>query len=360
MPSSTHRLAAARSSPRDRRPRRGSRGRPTAAAPATAAPAAAPSRTATPDNYTPPPGVRFNNPLGSEDSRRNIIRHLIRTIDSVPKKEQIHIASWNVRSDAIIDALIRAHVRRKVSVRVVMDRLNANPTNPNFGVNRLENALKIGNGKRKQANKSFPAQVRQRLPGPARHRAHEVLPVQQGRHGPQRHHVRLRQRHRPRRRRAVERPVHDPPRRHDLRRVRQRVQGDDQGHQPRAAVPRLHHPEPAVHRVLLPLQGRGHREGPGPQRAQPRGLRRRDRRHRHQRAHQDPDRDDLDARRARHRDRQPADADAQPGLRHQDRLRRVRQRGALDLPQQGPAADARSGRSPRTSPATASTTATCT
>ena len=121
------------------------------AAPATAAPAAA----ATPDNYTPTPGVRFNNPLGSEDSRRNIIRHLIRTINSVPKKEEIHIASWNVRSDAIVNALIRAHTRRKVSVRVVMDRLNANPSNPNFGVNRLEKALKVGNGKRKNANKSF-------------------------------------------------------------------------------------------------------------------------------------------------------------------------------------------------------------
>ena len=110
---------------------------------------------ATPDNYTPPQGVKFNNPLAGEKSRRNIIRHLIRTINSVPKKESIHIASWNVRSDAIVDALIRAHVRRKVSVRVVMDRLNANPSNPNHGVNRLERALKIGNGKRKQSQKSF-------------------------------------------------------------------------------------------------------------------------------------------------------------------------------------------------------------
>ncbi len=116
----------------------------------TASPAAA-----TPDNYTPKEGVRFNNPLAGEQSRRNIIRHLIRTINSVPKKEEIRIASWNVRSDAIINALIRAHTRRQVSVRVVMDRLNANPSNPNFGVNRLENALKVGNGKRKQSMKSF-------------------------------------------------------------------------------------------------------------------------------------------------------------------------------------------------------------
>ena len=116
----------------------------------TAAPA-----TATPDHYTPKEGVRFNNPLAGEQSRRNIIRHLIRTINSVPKKEHIRIASWNVRSDAIVDALIRAHNRRKVSVRVVMDRLNANRDNPNFGVNRLEKALKVGNGKRKKSLKSF-------------------------------------------------------------------------------------------------------------------------------------------------------------------------------------------------------------
>lgn len=119
------------------------------------APAALATSSATPDNYTPPQGVKFNNPLAGEPSRRAIIRHLIRTINSVPKRESIHIASWNVRSDAIIDALIRAHVRRKVSVRVVMDRLNANPSNPNFGVNRLEKALKIDNGKRKQSRKSL-------------------------------------------------------------------------------------------------------------------------------------------------------------------------------------------------------------
>ena len=110
---------------------------------------------ATPDNYTPPQGVKFNNPLAAEESRREITRHLIRTINSVPKRESIRIASWNVRSDAIIDALIRAHNRRKVSVRVVMDRLNANPSNPNFGVNRLQKALRVQNGKRKQERKSY-------------------------------------------------------------------------------------------------------------------------------------------------------------------------------------------------------------
>ena len=111
--------------------------------------------TATPDNYTPAEGVRFNNPLAGEESRRNIIRHLIRTINSVPKKESIRIASWNVRSDAIVNALIRAHIRRDVSVRVVLDRLNANSSNPNFGVNRLAQRLEVGNGKREQSDRSY-------------------------------------------------------------------------------------------------------------------------------------------------------------------------------------------------------------
>lgn len=121
---------------------------------ASAATAAAGSAK-TPDNYTPPSGARFNNPLAGEKSRRNIIRHLIRTINSVPKRESIRIASWNLRSDAIVNALIRAHNKRKVSVRLVMDRLNANPSNPNIGINRLERALKNKNGKRKASRKSF-------------------------------------------------------------------------------------------------------------------------------------------------------------------------------------------------------------
>jgi len=104
--------------------------------------------------YTPAAGVRTNNPLGDRDARRAIIGHVIRSIDAVPRKGQIRIASWNVRSDAVVDALIRAHSKRKVGVKVVMDRLNANPTNPNRGVNRLQQALKKGNGSRPPALRS--------------------------------------------------------------------------------------------------------------------------------------------------------------------------------------------------------------
>ncbi|MGZ4447699.1 MAG: phospholipase D-like domain-containing protein [Nocardioides sp.] len=105
-------------------------------------------------HYTPPPGVRTNNPLGDRTARRAIISHVIRTIDSTPRKSHIRIASWNIRSDAIVDALIRAH-ERHVSVRVVMDRGNANPDNPNPGVERLQRALTHhGNSTRKPSMRS--------------------------------------------------------------------------------------------------------------------------------------------------------------------------------------------------------------
>ncbi|NYG55223.1 phospholipase D-like domain-containing protein [Nocardioides perillae] len=114
-----------------------------ATAPAALAPsalrAAAVSARA-PKRYTPPVGVRFNDPLGGRDARRKILGHLIRTVDSVPSRQAIRIASWNIRSNDLVDALVRAH-RRGVSVRVVIDRLNANPDNPNEGFDRLARAL---------------------------------------------------------------------------------------------------------------------------------------------------------------------------------------------------------------------------
>ncbi len=104
--------------------------------------------------YTPPGGVKTNDPLGSRSERRAIISHLLRSIDSSPKHSHIRIASWNVRSDAIVDALIRAH-KRKVSVRLILARGNANPDNRNEGIDRLQRALHhYGNDKRRQSLKS--------------------------------------------------------------------------------------------------------------------------------------------------------------------------------------------------------------
>lgn len=107
-----------------------------------------------PDHYTPSVGVKYNNPLGDKEARRRIVRHLLRTINSVPPHEKIRIATWNFRSDAIADALIRAH-NRGVSVRVVIDRLNANEDNKNDVFTRLTRALKRYQLTRRPEMKSY-------------------------------------------------------------------------------------------------------------------------------------------------------------------------------------------------------------
>lgn len=50
---------------------------------------------ATPDNYTPRPGVTFNSPLGNTASQRAIFRKIIRSINSVPGGEEIYAFTWN-------------------------------------------------------------------------------------------------------------------------------------------------------------------------------------------------------------------------------------------------------------------------
>jgi PLD-like domain len=107
-----------------------------------------------PEVYDVPTGVKTNNPLGDREARRRILAHLLHTINSTPGGEKIRIATWNMRSDDLTNALVAAH-KRGVSVRVVIDRLNANPRNPNAGFERLTNALKFGQKKRPQSMKSY-------------------------------------------------------------------------------------------------------------------------------------------------------------------------------------------------------------
>jgi phosphatidylserine/phosphatidylglycerophosphate/cardiolipin synthase-like enzyme len=108
---------------------------------------------ATPDHYVPKKGVRFNNPYGTLNSERMIVRHLVRTINSVPRREQIRMSAWNVRSPVIAEALIKAD-RRGVSVQVVMDNDNANAETPNRDVRRMVRAFK-GDKKRKPEMRSW-------------------------------------------------------------------------------------------------------------------------------------------------------------------------------------------------------------
>ncbi len=64
----------------------------------------------------------------------------------MPYHGKIRIATWNYKSREITDALIAAH-RRGVSVRVVIDRLNANADAPNPPFWRLTRALKGSHNK---------------------------------------------------------------------------------------------------------------------------------------------------------------------------------------------------------------------
>jgi hypothetical protein len=115
--------------------------------------------------FTPASGPTFNNPYGGKTATRAIIRKLLRTIDSVPRGGNIRIASWNVRSNNITQALLRAH-RRKVSVRVIMDYSNFKPGNPNIDARHLRQGLRKGNKKRKPARKSWLRECKGACRGP--------------------------------------------------------------------------------------------------------------------------------------------------------------------------------------------------
>ena len=56
---------------------------------------------ATPDHFVPRTGPAFNNPYGKPKAVRRLINQVNRTIDAVPRRGQIRIASWNIRSGNI-------------------------------------------------------------------------------------------------------------------------------------------------------------------------------------------------------------------------------------------------------------------
>jgi len=126
-----------------------------ASAPATPKPTTKPKpKPKSPDHYTPTTGVTLNNPLGSRTSRLVSWRKLYRTINSVPTGGKIRIASWNVRSGGLVNALIAAH-KRGISVRVTMDRSNIPPNTSNRDYRRLRRALSTRNVKRPTGMRSW-------------------------------------------------------------------------------------------------------------------------------------------------------------------------------------------------------------
>ena len=69
-------------------------------------------------HYTPEAGALFNNPLGTQAQQRRLIRHMIRTIRSVPPRGTIRIAVFSFADQATSRALIAAY-RRGVRVRLI-------------------------------------------------------------------------------------------------------------------------------------------------------------------------------------------------------------------------------------------------
>ncbi|HET7066515.1 MAG TPA: phospholipase D-like domain-containing protein [Nocardioides sp.] len=109
---------------------------------------------ATPLHYNPTRGATFNNPYGGSVAAHKIVRKIVKTVDSVRTGHKIRIASWNFRSNAIANALIRAH-RRGVSVRVIMDYGNWNPDVSNQIARRTHAALAQGDKHRSPSMTSW-------------------------------------------------------------------------------------------------------------------------------------------------------------------------------------------------------------
>lgn len=127
-------------------------------APETTLTAQAPGRTASVmaaanGPYQPRRGVTFNSAVGGQDAQRTIIDKLLRTINAVPKGQEIKIFSWNYQSPNATDALLRAQARG-VRVRLLMDDINNTEiANPPF--RRLRAGLYLGNRGRRASRLSW-------------------------------------------------------------------------------------------------------------------------------------------------------------------------------------------------------------
>jgi phosphatidylserine/phosphatidylglycerophosphate/cardiolipin synthase-like enzyme len=96
------------------------------------------------DHYVPQTGVHFNYPLGSKSQVRTNLRHVIRTIDSMPgflqpyrtkapcravSVSRIRISLYSLTDDPVAQALIAA-AKRCVSVQVLMNNHLSSATDP--------------------------------------------------------------------------------------------------------------------------------------------------------------------------------------------------------------------------------------
>lgn len=101
--------------------------------------------------WSPPNDVLISNPTGTTAQKHVVQDRMVRLINYTPAHNYIRIASWNIESKRVVDALLRAH-HRGVIVRVIMDEANLR-SNPQFS--RLRKGLMVGNSKRIPAHKSI-------------------------------------------------------------------------------------------------------------------------------------------------------------------------------------------------------------
>lgn len=85
-------------------------------------------------------GITFNSATGDRAAKQRIVNKIIGAIRRTPAREEIRIMSWNLMSDAAVDALIAAQ-HRGVRVLVIMDATNWSSEVPNPGFKRLRAAL---------------------------------------------------------------------------------------------------------------------------------------------------------------------------------------------------------------------------
>lgn len=100
--------------------------------------------------FTPLRGVIFNNPIGPPNVKYRIFNKIVNSIRATPSSGYIRIMSWNVYSNAAVDALLAAQ-RRGVKIRVLMDDTNRTEI-PNPSFRRLVRGFAAHNqGRRPQA-----------------------------------------------------------------------------------------------------------------------------------------------------------------------------------------------------------------
>jgi phosphatidylserine/phosphatidylglycerophosphate/cardiolipin synthase-like enzyme len=103
--------------------------------------------------FTPGPGATFNSATGNGATQRRIVNKLIRTIRATPRRQEIHIMTWNFQSQAAVDALLRAQ-KRNVRVRLLMAKGNTERID-NASFRRLKRGLRNGNDGRKADRRSW-------------------------------------------------------------------------------------------------------------------------------------------------------------------------------------------------------------